>query len=277
MCGPTPTSAPSAAAPWVWQGLKPTQLHSEIFDMRHFMPIASVGDFDRYTLPNGYGVEVVKPLEELRITYEDATRGNAFDVTLTAFMPPAMLATGLHFEQGMRTRGSVTLLGQQHVVDGFTLRDRSWGEARPEGPRAAPIVHWLAPVFDEDFAIHVCAMEDPTRNPIWHGVLDYTPEQAAAPSRGWVWRNGEIVHLETISLTADWDRVERCPASYRIDAVDVTGRSWSLTAERVAAANWYPWNNMYAPILLMRYECNGRIGYGDAHIGAFADVVRQCL
>lgn len=245
--------------------------------MRHFMPIACVGDFDHYTLPSGYGVEVVKPMEELRITYEDAARGNAFDVTLTAFMPAAMLATGKHFEQGMRTRGSVTLLGERHTVDGFTLRDRSWGEVRPEAPHVAPIVHWLAPVFDEDFAIHVCAMEDPARDPIWQGVLDYTPEQAAAHGRGWVWRDGEIVHLESISLAATWDRELRCPSSYRVDAVDVTGQSWSMTAERIAAAHWYPWNNMYAPIMLMRYECNGRVGYGDSQIGAWTDVVRRCL
>lgn len=272
-----PNIGTASGGAWAWQGVNAGQLHSELFDMRNYLPISAVGEFDKFTLPNGYGVEVVKPLEEVRITYEDAARGNAFDVTLTAFMPPAVLANGKHFEQGMRTRGVVTLLGEQHTVDGFTIRDRSWGETRPEAPRAAPVVHWMTPVFGEDFAIHAFAVEDPARKPIWDGLFEFPAEQATALSRGWVWRDGELTYLESISLIAEWDLTRRYPRSYRVDMVDVGGRPWSMTADLVAGSNWYLWNNIYTPILLMRFECDGRVGYGDSQIGAWTDVVRQRL
>lgn len=266
-----------SGGPWAWQGVNPSQLHSEVFDMRNYMPLATVGEFDEYMLPCGYHVEVVKPLEEIRIGYEDTTRGNAFDVTFTAVMPPAMLATGRHFEQAMRTRGSVTLLGETHTVDGFSMRDRSWGESRPEAPRLAPVVHWLTPVFDEDFAVHAFAVEDPTRRPIYEGLIDFSPEQSAALSRGWIWRDGELVYLDSITLTCEWDLKLRYPRSYRIEMVDADGRPSLMTAELVAASNWYIWNNIYAPICLFRFECDGKVGYGDSQVGAWTDIVRQRL
>jgi hypothetical protein len=89
--------------------MKTTQLHCEMFDMRDHMPISVVGEMTEYTLPNGYRVEVVEPLHEVHIAYDDPARGNRFDVTLTAIMPPAMLPSGKHFEQGMRARGTMRL------------------------------------------------------------------------------------------------------------------------------------------------------------------------
>ncbi|GAA0623933.1 hypothetical protein GCM10009547_28810 [Sporichthya brevicatena] len=272
-----PNLGTASGGAWAWQGENAGQLHSELFDMRNYLPISAVGELDSYILPNGYGVEVVKPLEELRITYEDASRGNAFDVTLSAFMPPAVIANGKHFEQGMRTRGSITLLGEQHTVDGFTIRDRSWGETRPEAPRLAPVVHWMTPVFGEDFAIHAFAVEDPTRKPIWDGLFEFSADRAAELSRGWVWKDGDLTYLESVTLTAEWDLTRRYPTAYRVDMVDVEDRRWSMTAELVAASNWYLWNNIYTPILLMRFECDGRSGYGDSQIGAWTDVVRRRL
>lgn len=266
-----------SGGPWAWRGVNPTQLHCEIFDMRNYMPISAVGEFDKYTLPSGYSVEVVKPLEEIHISYEDASRGNAFDVTLTAVMPPAMLSSGLHFEQALRTRGSVTLLGETHTVDGFAMRDRSWGETRPEAPRLAPVVHWLTPVFDEDFAIHAYGVEDPTRGPIYEGLVDFSPEKAEAFSRGWVWRNGELIHLDKVTLTCEWDRTFRYPKSYQVEMVDQNGKTWTMTGELVAGSNWHIWNNIYTPILLLRWECEGKVGYGDSQVGAWTDIVRQRL
>jgi hypothetical protein len=31
---------------WAWQGINPSQLHSEIFDMRNYMPLSTIGEFD---------------------------------------------------------------------------------------------------------------------------------------------------------------------------------------------------------------------------------------
>lgn len=272
-----PNVGTASGGAWAWQGENAGQLHSELFDMRNYYPLSAIGEFDHYTLPNGYGVEVVKPLEEIHLTYSDDSRGNAFDVTLTAFMPPAVIANGKHFEQGMRTRGSVTLRGETHRVDGFTIRDRSWGETRPETPRTAPVVHWMTPVFNEYFAIHAFGVEDPTRQPIWDGLFEFSAERATALSRGWVWKDGELTYLKSVTLTADWDLTRRYPRSYRVEMVDMNDRPWSMTAQVIAGSNWYLWNNIYTPILLMRFECDGHVGYGDSQIGAWTDVVRERL
>jgi hypothetical protein len=272
-----PNIGTTSGGAWAWKGINPSQLHCEIFDMREFMPLSAVGDFSKYVLPNGYGVEVVKPLEEIRITYEDSSRNNAFDVTLSAIMPPAMLPSGRHFEQGMRTSGTVRLLGEEHTVDGFTMRDRSWGETRPEQPRQAPPFHFLCPGFTDDFMIHVCAMEDPTQKPLYSKVIDFPPEQAAAYGRGWVWRDGELSVLESVTLTCEWDLSTRYPSAYHVDMVDAAGRSWTMTGTVIAGSNWFLWPNVYAPVLLARWECDGQVGYGDAQVGAWTDFVRECL
>jgi hypothetical protein len=239
------------------------------------MPISAVGDLTSFKLPNGYGVEVVRPLEEIRVTYEDAARGNEFDVTLTAIMPPAMLPSGMHFEQAMRTRGSLTLRGEKHVVDGFHMRDRSWGETRPESPRLAPVVHWLTPVFGEDFAIHACAFEDPAQGPIWEGLVDFSAEKVAAYNRGWVWRDGELTALESVVLTCEWDRALGYPTSYQVELTDLAGRSWTLTGTLVAGSSSTLWPNIFSPILMFRWECDGKAGYGDSQVGMWTDVVRE--
>lgn len=262
---------------WAYQGIKPTHLHSELFDMREFLPISSVGDLTDFRLDNGYAVEVRKPLEELRISYEDAARGNAFDVTLTAIMPPAMLPSGRHFEQAMRTRGTVTLLGTTHTVDGFHVRDRSWGETRPEAPRRAPVLHWVTPVFTEDFALQAMGFEDPTRGALWSGLYDVGPEEVADFNRGWVWRSGELVALDDVVISCEWDPVLRFPRSYLIEATDRNGRGFRLTGELVAGSPRSLWSNIYSPILMFRWECEDKVGHGDAQLGIWTDTVRERL
>jgi hypothetical protein len=272
-----PNIGTAGGGAWAWRRINPSQLHSELFDMRDFLPLSAVGDFSSYRLPNGYGVEVIKPLEEIRISYEDPVRNNAFDVTLSAIMPPAMLASGLHFEQAMRTRGIVRLLGEEHAVDGFTIRDRSWGEPRPEHHRQAPPLHWITPVFNEDFAIHACAVEDPSARPLYSGVVDISSEQAAALGRGWVWHNGELTVLASVTLTCEWDCANRYPASYRVEMVDAVGRAWSLTGTLIAASNWHIWSNIFVAVCLFRWECDSQVGFGDAQVAAWTDFVRQRL
>jgi hypothetical protein len=59
------------------------------------------------------------------------------------------------------------------------VQDLTWGKSRPEAPRLAPIVHWLTPVFDEDFAIHAYGVEDPAQRPIYDGLA--APSEDTAP------------------------------------------------------------------------------------------------
>jgi hypothetical protein len=60
----------------------------------------------------------------------------------------------------MRTEGALTLRGEQFQVDDFSVRDRSWGEARTEDPAGVSGIHWLVATFGDDYAIHVTGLED---------------------------------------------------------------------------------------------------------------------
>lgn len=265
---------------WVWQGIKVDTLQSELFDVRDFIPDAPItvdGDLDGFVLPNGYGVEVLEPLRKIRISYEDRDRDNSFDVTGTAVMPPAMVASGKHFDQAMKMEGHVRLRGRDHVIDGYHVRDRSWGETRPETPRLAPPLYWSSPVFGDDFALNVTGIDDPTQDPVWKGLYDFGPEQVDAFNRGWVWRDGELYGVAKVSIRTQWDRATGYPIAQLIDLTDTGGREFTITGTVTAASNWHIWSNVRAGVCLARWECEGRIGWGDLQPVAWTDFIHHLM
>lgn len=264
---------------WGWQGVKPDQLASEMFDIRDYIPDEPLreGGLEALRLDSGYRVDVLEPLERIRIRYEDASRQNSFDVTATAVMPPAVTSNGRHFEQAMRTEGRLVLRGRAHDVAGFHMRDRTWGETRLDAPHHAPPMYWSSPVFGDDFALNVTGVDDPARDPIWHGIYEFDRETAAAYNRGWVWRDGELHGLETSSIRTDWDRATGHPTSQTIDITDSGGREFQLTATITAACGWHYFSNMRVGICLARWECEGRIGWGECQTVAWTDFVHHLM
>ena len=263
---------------WAWQGIKRSQLAAELFDMRQFLddePIRK-GDLADYELPMGYRVKVLQPLEKIHIAYDDPVRHNAFDVTLTAVMPPAMVASGKHFDQAMRTEGHVVLRGRRHRVDGYTVRDRSWGEVRPEDPRPVPPMHWVTGVFSDDFAVHMMGIDHPSTEPFWR---DAFPDAGAlaALSRGWVWHHGELTGLESSRLATRWDRDTGYPVAHTLEITATNGREYALTGTITASCSWNTWSNVSMLISLCRWECDGRTGWGDSQTAVWSDFVHRCL
>jgi hypothetical protein len=265
---------------WCWQGHKATQLEAEIFEMRDFVPDTAItddgGDLDDVTMPSGYRHQVLEPLREVRMTYEDAARGNAIDVTLTAVMPPAMLPSNRHFDQIMRTSGTVRLRGEEHVVDGLAVRDRSWGEARTEDPTGLPGIHWLVAAFDDDFAIHVTGLEDP-ETAEWRDRFAADPAMAQAMNRGWVWRDGRLRTVTSAVIRTEWDRAGRRQAGHEVVVTDDEGQEHRLHGTLRASAPWHTWSNVHMSVGLARWECDGRVGYGDSQVAMWTDFVRAAL
>ena len=262
---------------WTWRGVKPNALSSEMFDMRQFMPddpIRGSGDLNSFELPNGYHVEVGEPLRTIRIGYEDAARGNAFDVELTAIMPPAVLPSGRHFDQAMRTRGSVTLRGESYPVDGWTVRDRSWGENRTEEPRNAPPLHWMTGVFDDDFAFHLMGIEHASAGPVWKDVYPVDDTLTEAMNRGWIWRDGELLALASGAVRTRWDRATGYPTGHELTLVDTRGQRYVITGDIMAINNWSAWSNAFFAIGLTRWQYGDRVGHGDSQTAAWTDFVR---
>jgi hypothetical protein len=270
-----PTLETITGGVWAWQGVKPTALASEMFDIRQYMDFSPfrTGDFDNLQLPNGYRVECLKPLEKFRMTYEDPSRRNAFDITLTAIMPPAVLPSGRHLDQAMRTEGTLLLRGRPYPVDGYTVRDRSWGENRTEEPRPAPPIHWLTGVFDDTFAFHMMGIEHPSADPIWRDIYPIDDAKADGMNRGWVWADGELRSVERASVRTRWNTSTGYPLAHDVALTDSSGREYALTGEVTASNNWSAWSNAFFGISLTRWTHEGRTGWGDSQIGAWTDFV----
>lgn len=262
---------------WCWQGFKHSQLEAELFDMRDFVPDAAItddgGDLTDVTMPNGYRYQVLEPLEKIRISYDDPTRGNSFDVTQTAIMPPAMLPSNRHFDQVMRSSGTLTLRGQQYTVDSLAVRDRSWGEARTEDPTVISGIHWLMAMFGDDYAIHITGLEDP-ETAHWRNRFHEEPAISRAMNRGWVWKDGVLRTVTSAHIETEWDNAGRRQVAHRVVVVDESGAEHRLEGQMRAGANWHTWSNVHMSVGLACWECDGRIGHGDSQVAMWTDFMR---
>lgn len=258
---------------WAWQGRKRHNFQSELFDWVTYENDACLaGDLHRYRLSNGYEVTTIEPLRRHRIAYSDADRGNSFEVELEATMPPALMENAMHFEQGMRTRGEITLGGRSYEVDGFTVRDRSWGHQRPERHQPLPPMAWMNCVFGEDLAFGCTAYDSLDTDPEWKGELELP---AGGNSKGgWIWSDGELATI-TGARKRTWREPDSLlPTSAEMTLTDSRGREHELRAEMVSGANWRTWMNFDAAYCTTRWELDGRVSYGDFQEAQWWDYVR---
>lgn len=182
---------------------------------------------------NGYRVEVIEPLQKLRIVM-DETEGMACDLTWDGLF-------GVVQEQRhlMRQGTKVTLDAQRFaqlgswsgklVIDGEEIavdpsawigtRDRSWGirpvgEAEPAGRPADPPFEgmwWLyVPMAFDDFAIVIIIQEDPSG---FRSMNDCTR----------IWRDGRIEQLGWPRVKIHYRSGTRIPTGATIDATDSAG------------------------------------------------------
>ena len=69
----------------------------------------------------------------------------------------------------MHARGSLTLYGERIAIDGYFMRDRSWGAERHETPRDLPPITWMTGIVDASWSFHLVAFDDPALAPEWLG------------------------------------------------------------------------------------------------------------
>jgi hypothetical protein len=259
---------------WAWQGVKRHNLACEIFDMVSYVDDAVLsGDLHSFELPNGYGATVEQPLKRLRVHYADKERDNALDIGYEALMEPMVLSTELHFEQAMRTSGTVTFGGREYEVDGVTVRDRSWGQLRREVHAPVPPMAWMTGVFGDDLAFGTTAFDSPDTDPDWKGVLEIP---GGDPTKGgWVLRDGELTPVVAAVKRTIRNADTLFPEGIEMTITDAGGRDYELTGRVRAAANWRGWHNMDSVICLTEWTCDGRTGYGDTQDVLFHDYVRR--
>jgi hypothetical protein len=182
---------------------------------------------------NGYRVQVIEPLQKLRITLAE-TEGIACDLTWEGLYPVVQEQRHL-----MRTGNRTTLDAQRFaqlgswsgnlVIDDETIavdpatwigtRDRSWGirpvgESEPAGRPADPPFEgmwWLyVPMAFDDFAIVVIIQEEPSG---YRTLNDCTR----------IWRDGRVEQLGWPRVKIHYRSGTRIPTGATIDATDAAG------------------------------------------------------
>jgi hypothetical protein len=157
-------------------------------------------------------------------------------------------------------------------VDGYHVRDRSWGQPRPEDPFRAPPHSWITGVMDDETAFHLTAADDPARNPSWKHIFpDFDPAQCV--KFGWMVLKGRKTALRSASKITTYDRTTLMPKSMEVSLIDEHGKEHHIKGTLVAGVPVHYWHNTRIPICLARWEYDGRVGWGDIQDVQYPDFV----
>lgn len=257
---------------WAFSGFKHDCLASEMFDWRNHMSDAALkNDLHDYTLLNGYRVRVIEPGKRFRTFYEDKLRNNRLDLEYTAIMPPYMLASNNHFVQHMRAEGEVVLRGKTHRVNDYTVRNRSWGQARSEASQPLVPLTWMSGVFDAETSFYCSIFDDLKDHQEWQGKL--LMHVASPFSNGFIRVKGELT-----TLVAGYKRVWRnadtlFPERIALRLIDGKGREYDMEGVITAGSAFSQWYNMTVALCQARWQFNGLTGHGDAQDLKWGDLI----
>jgi hypothetical protein len=260
-----------SGGPMVWQGVKPTQLSCELYDYRAYMSDDVLTDFRHYKLDNGYEVEVLDGDNSFHTSYSDPSRHNQYSVTHTAISELLYWPSGTHFEQVMRTKGELVLRGKKFKIDGFHVRDRSWGENRTEEPFPVAPIAWTTGVFDEGFAFNVTGSDDPNLGPNWKGRFDIASKETF--KFGWIIVDGTPSPIVSMRKLTTYN-AQLLPQTVSMEIHDIRGRKFEIEGTLVALSPCLAWPNVLVHICLFRWECNGQIGWGDHQEAQWTDFLQ---
>ena len=217
-----------------------------------------------YSLPNGLSIRASTPLKNYQIDYVGID-DTELHLGFTALMPPFDMndpaqdpkaegrigkswgaAFNGHYEITGRITGKARIRGKDYDVDCIDTLDRSWG-IRKERDNANAI--WLHGSFGEDLTIHALVGLDPAKTQAFGPLIS-----------GYVLDNGEVFGLT--ELTGVSERSGIYPMSSYVKATDVRGRTYEFTGATINAAPWAPYPSIIYVQCYMRWNLDGRIGYG---------------
>lgn len=155
-----------------------------------------------------------------------------------------------HYEQHMAANGTIDIGGSSWSVDGYGVRDKSWG---PRFWQAIRWYRWLPMSFGPDFGI----------------VMTVSAGEDGDPrSGGMVFEDGRYWDIEEATIDAEWDShfyQKSLKAWCRTEKgeYEVEGRVLSLIPlrNRRKAPDGTQLNTRITEGMT-EYRCNGRVGYG---------------
>jgi hypothetical protein len=270
-----PVFGTSSGGIWIYgRGAAKNIVETEFFDYRNFMPMPK--DISDCTYPTGISVKVQKPLEEIDIAYDDAASGTSLKLNLRAIMPPAFRPAGGHITQALKSSGSLVLHGQQHKIDGYFTRDRSWGDARSETNKDIPPFGWYVVAFNDNLAFHISAFESPESNAAFAARY---PGLANGKNFVWgyVWKDGELLGVKACLNLVKRDAAGVAPVSMRLDIVDEHDTHYEMTVQVQGYSTMNVWASLYAHWCSAIYEYNGMTAWGEYQEGIGPHCAKRML
>lgn len=256
-------------------GHKREQLAAEVFDFRNFTPDEIFDEHGNITLANGLKVTFIEPTKKMRIEYENKDRAFKLDMIQEAVQPVILRANGQHFEQTMRSIGSVIYEGKEYAFNNLSIRDRSWGENRQEEGHKIPPYTWMNGAFSDDFAFTIAGLDDPKLNPNWAGLYDI-PESMLL-SDAWIYDHGKHIRLTRLSKITERAEDGLRPVRNIIDCDTDDGRSFRFVGEVTASNPWHCWQNAICHSGLTKWTSPqfDNVGWGETQEVQWNDFVAK--
>jgi hypothetical protein len=268
---------------WDDKGISPSQL--AYYKKVEEAPMPDKPDLRDITFPaGGYSLKMLEPLMKYQLTYQDPERNFALDFTHTGSHAPHRFPPGNppfmqtpHLDQLGHIEGVLTLRGEKIPIDSWSVRDRTWG------PRGGPYA-----ASKKVYASNAERVRHPG-GPVWRqierergrgriqyifghadgntGFLGFVRVQDgdasgwAPMNAGYIIRDGVYSQLdETKSRMINFrDPDTGWSQHMQVVAVDQKGRT--MEAEGFAVSRMS--ESGYGADTLMRWEFDGRIGWGE--------------
>jgi len=156
-----------------------------------------------------------------------------------------------HYEQHMRVSGTIRVGDEKWIVDGFGLRDHSWG---PRFWQAPWYYRWLTANFGPDFGFVISIV---------------TARDGKERIGGMVLRDGEYTHIDRAHITTDWTDGDSYHRSLRATATagdstyEIAGKVLNLIPLRNRRTS--PEGEQLVTRIsegMTEWTCEGRTGYG---------------
>jgi hypothetical protein len=256
-----PVLGTMSAGVLLWRGMQPTSLACDYVHHHHFLPMPK--DISHYRIEAlGLEIQILDPLKSARITLQDPERNVSFEVVFTAALPPLGRPNGNHLVQPMHARGRLNLYGENIEIDGYFMRDRSWGAERHETPRDLPPITWMTGIIDSSWSFHLVAFDDPVLGPDWAGRFS-SPQAGENLIWGYLHEAGRTTSIRAARKRTLRESDGVTPRGFELEIEDERGRVLPLRGTITARAPWATWQNVVVYYALTRWEIDGRIAWGD--------------
>ena len=155
-----------------------------------------------------------------------------------------------HFDMTCRVKGTLKVRGRSFDVDCVSTMDHSWG---PRHERGMNPMTWINANFGEDYALHS----------IWSYEPREVPEKQFTFAHGYALVDGQVKGFKEGEMVAQRNKHDRFAAAYEQRFVDVDNRQYRAFGSPLSQHLWSPYSCTYVPNIFLRWQSDGRIGYGN--------------